>query len=43
MLARPRLLPQLLRLLPRRLLAMLDDWSYRVAQSRAARRRRLNR
>jgi hypothetical protein len=41
--ARPRLLPQLLRLLPRRLLAKLDDWSYRVAQERAERRRRLNR
>jgi hypothetical protein len=38
-----RLLPQLLRLLPRRLLAVLDDWSYRVARSRAERRRRLNR
>ena len=40
--ARPRLLPQLLRLLPRRLLALLDDWSYRVARDRAERRRRLN-
>ena len=42
-LARQRLLPHLLRLLPRRLLAMLDDWSYRVARERAERRRRLNR
>jgi hypothetical protein len=42
-LAQQRLLPQLLRLLPGRLLAMLDAWSYRVAQSRAERRRRLNR
>ena len=41
--ARPRLLPQLLRLLPRRLLAVLDDWSYRIAKERAERRRRLNR
>jgi hypothetical protein len=42
-LARQRMLPQLLRLLPRRLLAMLDGWSYRIARDRAERRRRLNR
>ena len=42
-LAQHRLLPQLLRLLPRRLLAKLDAWSYRIAQERAERRRRLNR
>ena len=41
--ARFRLLPQLLRLLPRPLLAMLDGWSYRVARARAERRRSLNR
>ncbi|MDB5940759.1 MAG: hypothetical protein JWQ13_325 [Ramlibacter sp.] len=37
---RNRLLPQLLRLLPRRLIAALDEWSYRVARSRAEQRRR---
>lgn len=42
-LARSRLLTQLLQMLPRRLLAMLDGWSYRVAKERAERRRRLNR
>jgi hypothetical protein len=39
-LERQRRLPQLLRLLPRRLLAVLDGWSLRVARSRAERRRR---
>jgi hypothetical protein len=42
-LAQQRLLPQLLRLLPRRLLAVLDAWSYRTALSRAERRRQLQR
>jgi hypothetical protein len=42
-LARQRLLPQLLRLLPRWLLAMLDGWSYRVALARAEQRRRRHR
>jgi hypothetical protein len=42
-LARQRMLPQLLRLLPRRLLAVLDGWSHRIARDRAERRRRLNR
>ena len=41
--AQQRLLPQLLRLLPRRLLAALDEWSFRVARGRAEKRRRLNR
>lgn len=38
--ARPTFLSQLLRLLPRRLLAALDAWSYRLARRRAERRRR---
>ncbi len=42
-LTRQRLLPQLLGLLPRRLLSALDQWSYRVARERAEKRRRLNR
>jgi hypothetical protein len=42
-LVRQRLLTQLLQLLPRRLLARLDEWSYGIARSRAEKRRRLNR
>jgi hypothetical protein len=42
-LAQHRLLPQLLRLLPRSLLGLLDGWSYRLARSRAEQRRRRNR
>jgi hypothetical protein len=42
-LARQRMLTQLLGLLPRRLLSVLDEWSYRVARERADKRRRLNR
>jgi hypothetical protein len=37
--ARPSLLSQALRLLPPRVLAALDDWSYRLARRRAERRR----
>lgn len=39
-LAHPRLLPHLLQLLPKRLLAALDAWSYRLACQRAEQRRR---
>ncbi len=42
-LARSRLLPQVLRLLPKWLLAMLDAWSWRVAQAHAERRRQRSR
>lgn len=42
-LVRPRLLPQVLRLLPKWLLAMLDDWARRDAQARAERRRQRSR
>jgi hypothetical protein len=38
-LAQPRLLPQLLGLMPKRLLAALDAWSYRLARKRAEQRR----
>lgn len=38
-LVRPRLLPQVLRMLPKWLLAMLDDWARREALARAERRR----
>lgn len=43
MLAHPRVLPQLLRLLPRRLLQALDAWSYRLARRHAEQRRRRSR
>jgi hypothetical protein len=39
-LAQPRALPLLLRLLPGKLLAALDAWSYRLALQRAEQRRR---
>lgn len=42
-LAQRRLLPQLLGLLPRRLLAVLDGWSLRVARARAEQRRQRSR
>jgi hypothetical protein len=37
--AHPSLLNQVLRLIPGRMLAALDAWSYRVAVKRAERRR----
>ena len=40
-LARPTLLSQVLHLMPHRLIAALDAWSYGVAKRRAERRRRI--
>ena len=39
--ARPSLVSQLLHLMPQRLIAALDAWSYGVAKRRAERRRRI--
>ncbi len=38
--ARPTLVSQMLHLMPQRLIAALDAWSYGVAKRRAERRRR---
>lgn len=42
-LTQPSLLSQLLQLLPRRLLVLLDQWSYRKALARAEQRRQRSR